>query len=46
MNITGKFIVSLFSPRGTTITDYLTGQKFSSTHLTVFRGLSHWLQSQ
>ncbi|MHA1205361.1 MAG: zinc ribbon domain-containing protein, partial [Candidatus Heimdallarchaeaceae archaeon] len=45
-NIARKFLVSLFRPRATTITDYFTGQKFSLTHYTVCLGLSHWLQSQ
>ncbi|UJG39849.1 MAG: transposase [Candidatus Heimdallarchaeum aukensis] len=44
MNIARKFLGTLFRPRGNTITDYLTGQKYSSTHFTVCRGLSHWLQ--
>ncbi|MHA1872903.1 MAG: zinc ribbon domain-containing protein [Candidatus Heimdallarchaeaceae archaeon] len=46
MNIARKFLVSLFRPQGNTITDYLTGQRFSSTHFIVCRGLSHWLQPQ
>ncbi|UJG42269.1 MAG: transposase [Candidatus Heimdallarchaeum endolithica] len=46
MNIARKFLGALFRPRGTTITDYLTGQRYSSTHFTVCLGLSHWLQSQ
>ncbi|UJG43575.1 MAG: transposase [Candidatus Heimdallarchaeum endolithica] len=45
-NIARKFLSHLFRPRTTTITDYFTGQKFSLTHYTVCRGLSHWLQSQ
>jgi len=45
-NIALKFLSHLFRPRVTTITDYFTGQKFSLTHYTVCRGLSHWLQSQ
>ncbi|MHA1205921.1 MAG: zinc ribbon domain-containing protein [Candidatus Heimdallarchaeaceae archaeon] len=40
MNIARKFLGDLFRPRGT------TGQRFSSSHFTVCRGLSHWLQSQ
>ncbi|MHA1205890.1 MAG: zinc ribbon domain-containing protein [Candidatus Heimdallarchaeaceae archaeon] len=46
MNIARRFLGYLFRPRATTITDYLTGHKFSLTHFTVCRGLSHWLQSQ
>jgi len=46
MNIARNFLGDLFRPQGNTITDYLTGQRFSSTHFTVCLGLSHWLQSQ
>jgi len=43
INIARKFLNHLFRPRATTITDYLTGQKFSLSHFTVCRGLSQWL---
>ncbi|UJG40992.1 MAG: transposase [Candidatus Heimdallarchaeum aukensis] len=46
MNIARRFLGHLFRPRATTITDHLTGYKFSLTHFTVCQGLSHWLQSQ
>jgi len=46
MNIARKFLGALFRPQGTTVTDYLTGQRYSSTHFTVCLGLSHWLQFQ
>ncbi len=46
MNIARKFLGYLFCPRGNTITDFLTGHKFSLTHFTVCLGLSHWLHPQ
>jgi len=44
INIGKLFLRFLFRPRASTLVDYLTGQHFSLTFYTSFRGLNQWLK--